>query len=192
MKKDIGKLRWDFIPWDALGEVVKVFTFGHTVKGYDEEGWKHCKPAVYKEKALRHFMDWLQGKKHDDESGFFTLAHVIFNVLCLLWFDLCNETNKKTQRDKIHADELKKVMQGMNELTGTLDSVKMNYHEREEQPCKCECSKKDDGRMYIDGREFSNRKWSANYCINTRQWPNCLECIMKDNCKYNLKEIGNV
>jgi hypothetical protein len=33
VKHDSGKQRWDFLPFDALNEVVKVYTGGHEVIG---------------------------------------------------------------------------------------------------------------------------------------------------------------
>jgi hypothetical protein len=110
VKHDMGKLRWMFIPWDAMQEVAKVYTWGHVVKKYGEENWKTVEPhSRYADALMRHFVDWILGKRNDDESGLFTLAHLIFNALCLLWFDLRNCTKSV----KNHGEELLKVSKDM-------------------------------------------------------------------------------
>lgn len=94
IKKDEGKLRWDFIPFDALREVVRVYTWGHEVKGYGPENWKTVTPRDrYFAALMRHIGSWRCGEKRDHESGIWAMAHIIFNALCLLWFDI-NEDKK--------------------------------------------------------------------------------------------------
>ncbi|HKE56465.1 MAG TPA: dATP/dGTP diphosphohydrolase domain-containing protein [Pyrinomonadaceae bacterium] len=38
VKKDLGKLRWSLLPWDALEEVVKVLMFG--ASKYADRNWE--------------------------------------------------------------------------------------------------------------------------------------------------------
>jgi hypothetical protein len=89
IKHDSGKQRWDFVPFDALNEVVKVYTWGHDVEGYGPDNWKTVEPHDRYFAALhRHLTSWRCGEIHDKKSGLFAMAHVIFNAMCLLWFDL--------------------------------------------------------------------------------------------------------
>lgn len=89
IKHDSGKQRWDFVPFDALNEVVKVYTWGHEVKGYGPDNWKTVEPRDrYFAALMRHIHERRSGGLKDHESGLFIWAHVIFNAMCLLWFDL--------------------------------------------------------------------------------------------------------
>ena len=89
IKHDSGKQRWDFLPFDALNEVVKVYTWGHEVKGYGPDNWKTVEPRDrYFAALMRHIHEWREGNKKDHESKIWIMAHVIFNAMCLLWFDM--------------------------------------------------------------------------------------------------------
>jgi hypothetical protein len=91
IKYDQDKPRWDLLPYDALEEVVKCYTMG--AKKYADENWKTVSPqSRYFAAAMRHLSAWKSGNKTDNESGLNHLAHAIFNLLCLLWFDLRKTT----------------------------------------------------------------------------------------------------
>ena len=96
IKHDSGKQRWDFIPFDALNEVVKVYTWGHDVKGYGPDNWKTVEPRDrYFAALMRHIHEWREGNKKDHESKIWIMAHVIFNAMCLLWFDMKSDHDTK-------------------------------------------------------------------------------------------------
>ena len=84
-KADVGKLRFDLLPPDALREVVRVMTMGalkysdrNWEKGMD---WSRCEAAL-----RRHLNEYSLRNDIDDESGMPHLAHVAVNALFLLSF----------------------------------------------------------------------------------------------------------
>jgi Domain of unknown function (DUF5664) len=91
MKYDSGKLRYTLLPFKALTEVVKVLEFG--AKKYKEESWKTVPNARkrYLDAAFRHLVDYLDGKKVDEESSLPTLAHAVCDLLFILWLDLTSK-----------------------------------------------------------------------------------------------------
>ena len=114
IKHDSGKQRWDFIPFDALNEVVKVYTWGHEVKGYGPDNWKTVEPRDrYFAALMRHIHERRSGATHDHESGLFIWAHVIFNAMCLLWFDMKNDhiadTSKKVSKKCLDYSKLSDI-----------------------------------------------------------------------------------
>lgn len=82
-----GKARWDLLPFDALAEVVKVYTFG--ASKYSDDNWRKgmswriCIGATF-----RHFTSWILGETNDKESGCNHLAHAIWNLLALLTYQI--------------------------------------------------------------------------------------------------------
>jgi hypothetical protein len=87
VKDDHGKLRWDLIPIKPLKEIAKVYNFG--LKKYSENSWQNLPNARsrYYAAAKRHLEDWWDGDLVDEESGLHPLAHTIWNLICLIWFD---------------------------------------------------------------------------------------------------------
>lgn len=87
-KHDLGKLRWDCLPWPAVEQVVAVLTFG--AEKYSAWSWPSVPDARrrYFAAAIRHAVAWLRGEKTDPESGLPHLAHLACNALFLLSFDL--------------------------------------------------------------------------------------------------------
>jgi len=57
VKHASGKQRWDFVPFDALNEVVKTYTWGHDVKKYPPENWKTVEPDRYFAAIHRHLTE---------------------------------------------------------------------------------------------------------------------------------------
>jgi hypothetical protein len=87
-KHDLGKLRWDCLPWPAVEQVVAVLTFG--AEKYQAWSWPTVPDARrrYFAATIRHAVAWLRGEKIDPESGLPHLAHLVCNALFLLSFDL--------------------------------------------------------------------------------------------------------
>lgn len=86
-KYDGGKIRWDLLPFSALEEIAKVYTFG--ANKYEDWNWhkgikySRCVAAMW-----RHFKAWWWDLETlDPESKCHHLASVGFYVLVLLEFD---------------------------------------------------------------------------------------------------------
>ena len=85
VKNDVGKVRWDLMPWSELEQVAKVMTHGS--KKYTDDNWKKVEPRRYVAAALRHFIDWVKGEAYDKDSGQHHLAHAICCLLFLIYFE---------------------------------------------------------------------------------------------------------
>lgn len=86
-KFDGGKNRYDLIPFDALDEVVKIYTFGS--QKYDDRNWeKGIKYGRIVGAMFRHFYEWIKGSRKDHESGLHPLAHMAWGVMALLAYEL--------------------------------------------------------------------------------------------------------
>lgn len=84
---DQEKPMFHLLPWDAVGEVVKVFTFG--AKKYGDHNWKKgFKYSRCLNSLLRHITAWASGENVDPESGLNHLAHAACNCLFLIYFQL--------------------------------------------------------------------------------------------------------
>lgn len=88
LKRDGGKPRWDLLPYDALGPVVDVLTFG--ASKYDPWNWLHVADANdrYFSALQRHLVAWKLGERLDPESGLPHLAHAGCCLLFLLALEL--------------------------------------------------------------------------------------------------------
>jgi hypothetical protein len=86
-KHDLGKLRWDCLPWPAVEQVVRVLTFG--AEKYSAWSWPGVPDARrrYFAALIRHAVAWLRGERLDPESGLPHLAHLACNALFLLSFE---------------------------------------------------------------------------------------------------------
>jgi len=91
VKHDLGKLRYDLLPVEALAEVVKVLSFG--AQKYDDDNWKHVddKHKRYTAAAMRHGEAYRGGERLDTESNLHHLAHRICCDLFLIQTDIENE-----------------------------------------------------------------------------------------------------
>jgi len=87
VKYDVGKLRWDLLPFEIIQEVVKVLTYG--AQKYEDDNWKKVKNARrrYFAACCRHIVDWWLGEEKDPETGCHHLAHAICDLIFLIWFD---------------------------------------------------------------------------------------------------------
>lgn len=79
-KFDYGKTMYRLLPPHFLQEYADILTLG--AKKYDVENWKLVPDAKerYKDAALRHLYNYLQGNTHDNETGKHELAHVACNL----------------------------------------------------------------------------------------------------------------
>lgn len=82
-----GKARWDLLPFDALVEVVSVYTKG--ADKYKDRNWeKGMSWGICIAATFRHFTSWLLGETNDKETGCNHLAHAVWNLLALLTYQL--------------------------------------------------------------------------------------------------------
>lgn len=70
---------------EVLPELCKIYEFG--TNKYGESNWKKVENGEnrFKNALIRHF---LSNKKYDDETGVLETAHVAYNALMVLWFEL--------------------------------------------------------------------------------------------------------
>lgn len=95
-KYDFGKMKWSLVPWIVIREVVKVYT-GGAVK-YDDWNWaKGIHYSRVYDAAMRHLQDWwIDDKKiNTDDFNLHHLAHAIWNLIALFFFELYPKKYKK-------------------------------------------------------------------------------------------------
>ena len=81
-----GKLDYTILPWEAVGEVVKVFEFGASKYTRDNYQQGDGLPlANYHQSAMRHMVASINGEELDPESQLDHMAHVAANALMYLW-----------------------------------------------------------------------------------------------------------
>lgn len=85
-KNDQSKDRWDLLPLDVIGEIVKVLTDG--AKKYTDNGWKKISPERYFAADMRHKTLRQKGQIRDIESGHYHLAHEACNIIFQLWMQM--------------------------------------------------------------------------------------------------------
>jgi len=88
LKKDMGKLRWDLVPLEAIEGLVKVLTFG--AQKYEDNGWKGLKNDQERihGAVMRHYAALRKGQTIDEESGLPHLDHMMCNLMFLKYFSL--------------------------------------------------------------------------------------------------------
>lgn len=87
IKHDQEKVRMDLLPYDALAEIAKIFTFG--AKKYADRNWEKGFGFSRPFAALqRHLTLWFQGEDNDVETGLSHLSHAGCELLFLLAFEL--------------------------------------------------------------------------------------------------------
>ena len=82
-----GKNRLSLISPKALWALGEVYTMG--AEKYAPRNWE--RGLSFSETAdalLRHLYKWLDGHVYDEESGLHHLAHVVWNAVALLHFNL--------------------------------------------------------------------------------------------------------
>lgn len=92
VKYDSNKRQWWFM-WQFLPEleqVVDILDYGNKKYPADDgSNWRKVDNAKnrYTSAAMRHWSAWLGGEKVDAETGKSHLAHMITNLLFLMWFE---------------------------------------------------------------------------------------------------------
>lgn len=84
---DLGKLRWDLLPDDAIEKIVEIYTHG-AIK-YADENWRNgmqWKRVIGSLK--RHLKAFTIGEDIDADSGCLHLSQVAWNAITLLWYQL--------------------------------------------------------------------------------------------------------
>lgn len=78
--------RFDLLPWRALEEVARVYSFG--AKKYADHNWyKGYAWGLSLAALVRHVVRWAQGEQKDPESGLHHLAHAVFHCLTLITYE---------------------------------------------------------------------------------------------------------
>jgi hypothetical protein len=92
-KKDIGKTRWDVLPWRQIDQIAQVMTYG--ANKYGDTNWNQIENGVerYFAAAMRHITAWRLGEYVDEESNLPHLAHAMCSLMLVK--DLC----EKAMRD---------------------------------------------------------------------------------------------
>lgn len=87
LRRDAGKLRYDLLPWDAMDELVRVYTVG--AAKYEDNNWLkgmswgRCVGAMF-----RHMSRWALGEERDPETNCYHLAHAMWNAMALLTYSM--------------------------------------------------------------------------------------------------------
>ena len=84
-KYDHGKPAWDLLPWQQVGAIVDVLTYG--ARKYSATGWQHTPDASnrYFAALMRNLAAWRSGEATDAETGLRHLAHAGACLLFLMW-----------------------------------------------------------------------------------------------------------
>lgn len=82
-KADAGKPRPTLVPVSLIRAVTAIREYG-CQKYSDPENWRKVEPQRYKDAAYRHWLDYLEGKTVDAESGLPTLWHLACNIAFLI------------------------------------------------------------------------------------------------------------
>lgn len=85
-RKD-NKFPWELLPIEVIEEAVKVYQFG--AEKYGKNTWQKLENGKerYYAALMRHLVAWRKGEKVDAESGLSPLAHVLWNVISLIWLE---------------------------------------------------------------------------------------------------------
>jgi Domain of unknown function (DUF5664) len=87
LRYDAGKLRFDLLPFEAMEEVVKVYTVG--AAKYAPRNWeKGMSWSRVLASLFRHLWKFWKGEQIDEETGCHHMAHVTWNALALLHYDI--------------------------------------------------------------------------------------------------------
>lgn len=89
IKHDSGdeKRRYDLLPYDALGEIIKALECG--ANKYSDNNWaRGCAWSRYWAACMRHTTAWWMGESKDPETGLSHLAHAGCCILFLIAFEL--------------------------------------------------------------------------------------------------------
>lgn len=85
-KDDLGKVRYELIPWYPLDQTARVYTFG--ASKYDDWNWlKGIKYSRIFGAVMRHCWKFWRGEDTDPESGLPHLAHAAFGLFALMEYN---------------------------------------------------------------------------------------------------------
>ena len=80
-----GKSGVDQIPPEVLLELGRIYTFGE--RKYARDNWKAGTAwHEFYGSALRHLYNWWMGEDLDPESGLHHLAHALWNITTLMYY----------------------------------------------------------------------------------------------------------
>lgn len=98
-KFDREKERYDLIPIECIEDLAKILTMGSNK--YDANNWQKLENGEerYFAALMRHLVASRKGDKIDEESGLSHLAHVMCNVVFLLWLEK-NKVNGENKRSE--------------------------------------------------------------------------------------------
>jgi hypothetical protein len=82
-KADGGKLRPTLVPTGMILAVAAVREYG-CKKYSDPDNWKRVEPQRYRDALYRHWLAYLSGETHDEESGLPHLWHLATNAAFLI------------------------------------------------------------------------------------------------------------
>lgn len=103
-KKDLGKLRYDLLPFDALDEVVRVLTYG--CFKYSQRNWESGLDwGRIIGSLLRHTSRFAAGEDLDPETRISHMAHAAANTLFLLTYQLRKVGKDDRSKEGKHAAE---------------------------------------------------------------------------------------
>lgn len=96
-KADGGKHRPTLVPTSLVRAVTAIREYG-CQKYHDPENWRRVEPQRYRDAAYRHWLEYLDGKAVDEESGLPHLWHLACNIAFLIEMErdadggVCGET----------------------------------------------------------------------------------------------------
>lgn len=102
IRENSGKLPWHLLPWDALSELARVYQRGS--EKYTPRNWE--KGLSFEEtwdSLQRHAQAWIAGNDHDEETKLNHMAHVAWNALALLAFQLRGRTDLDDRQSRKEA-----------------------------------------------------------------------------------------
>lgn len=97
-KNDVGKVRYDLFPPQAVEQVAKVLTFG--AGKYGDRNWENglAFGRVFSA-TMRHLWAWWRRRNVDPETGINHLAHAACNCLFLLHYTTRSQRAKYARFD---------------------------------------------------------------------------------------------
>lgn len=95
-KSDVGKIRWDCVPFEMVEGIARVMSYGANKYNEDPDNPNWIKVEYGKHRyfaaMMRHFMADRKGEVLDPDSGLEHLDHFLFNALAYAYFKR-NENN---------------------------------------------------------------------------------------------------
>lgn len=138
LKYDGGKIDWSHIPWEPLGEIMKVYMMG--AKKYGRGNYlRGIEYSRIFRAAIEHTRQWWQLNDLDEESGLNHLAHACWNLLTLLEYEMrggYREFDNRAAHEPLIQDlnaDLKDIEAGREPSTGTLKLC-------HDPNCSCQCN----------------------------------------------------